>query len=281
MSRVPEYQIFAPHYLISVWRADQLLGHPSQCIAYVHNPKRDRTAYSQPIRLHVPNLLALRHLTWHVTTTAPITLLPLNHILSILRLNFLGLPLSPMHEVLQIDLRPLEPLPRVDKPPDTDQKLHQTSVSDSLLRHRQRQNSSNKKRIRTIGPPQTRHVQLKSAGVKSSPTLHGKHKIGIMSTTNALATLPITRLYRPRCQGPARKRFPTKKTRMKIGVVKAKKAASAPMEKMASIAAPPAKMRRRTRQPMAVLNQTALTGVLVFWLTCFQMRERGKQSSRA
>lgn len=105
--------------------------------------------------------------------------------------------------------------------------------------------------------------------------------MGIMRRTKAEATTPTGMLARPRFHGPARKRLPTKKTRMKIGVVKAKKAASAPMLKMASIAAPPAKMSSRTRQPIAVLNQTAFTGVFVFGCTFFQSEDSGKQSSRA
>lgn len=102
-----------------------------------------------------------------------------------------------------------------------------------------------------------------------------------MSTTNALATAPIGILNFPRFQGPGLNLFPTKKTRMKMGVVKATKAAQAPMLKMAPMAMLPPKMRRSSRQPMVVLNQTALTGVCVRVLTCFQNLERGKQSSRA
>ena len=85
----------------------------------------------------------------------------------------------------------------------------------------------------------------------------------------------------PRFQGPGRKRLPTKKTRMKIGVVKATKAVQAPMEKMAPMLTSPPKMRRRRRMPTEQLSQTALTGVCVWRLTRFQYLERGKQSSRA
>jgi hypothetical protein len=50
---------------------------------------------------------------------------------------------------------------------------------------------------------------------------------------------------------------------MKMGVVKATNAAQAPMLKIAPMATGPAKMSNRQAQPMAVLNQTALTGVRV------------------
>lgn len=102
-----------------------------------------------------------------------------------------------------------------------------------------------------------------------------------MSATNALAITPMGMLKRPRFHGPALNLLPTKNTRMKIGVVKATNAAQAPMLKMAPIATSPANMRRSRQQPMAVLNQTALTGVRVYLLTCFQIRESGKQSSLA
>jgi len=42
-----------------------------------------------------------------------------------------------------------------------------------------------------------------------------------MSATNADATVPIGMENLPRFQGPGRKRLPTKKTRMKIGIVNA------------------------------------------------------------
>jgi len=74
---------------------------------------------------------------------------------------------------------------------------------------------------------------------RSLPVTLGKHKMGTMSATNALAIAPIGRLKRPRFQGPGRKRLPTKKTRMKIGVVKAMKAAQAAMLKTAPMATSP------------------------------------------
>jgi hypothetical protein len=42
-----------------------------------------------------------------------------------------------------------------------------------------------------------------------------------MRITNAQAIAPTGREKRPRCQGPGRKRSATKKTRMKMGIVKA------------------------------------------------------------
>lgn len=91
----------------------------------------------------------------------------------------------------------------------------------------------------------------------------GSIRIGTINATNAHATHPIGRLNRPKFHGPGRKRFPTKNTRMKIGMVKATKAATAPMEKRAPAGTGPAKMRRVRAMPMALLNHTALTGVLV------------------
>jgi hypothetical protein len=45
--------------------------------------------------------------------------------------------------------------------------------------------------------------------------------MGTMRSTKAEATTPIGTLKRPRFQGPGRKREPTKKTRIKIGVINA------------------------------------------------------------
>lgn len=75
--------------------------------------------------------------------------------------------------------------------------------------------------------------------------------------------------------------MPTKKIRMKIGIVNATKAATAAMEKRALMAMGPAKIRLTMRQPIVVLNQTALTGVCVWRFTRLMMCEAGKQSSRA
>lgn len=68
---------------------------------------------------------------------------------------------------------------------------------------------------------------------------------------------------------------------MKMGVVNATKAAKPPIEKIAPMASSPPKIKRRRQQPIVLLNHTALTGVWVYLLTCFQMFENGKQLSRA
>ena len=109
----------------------------------------------------------------------------------------------------------------------------------------------------------------------------GKHNIGTMSITKAHAAAPIGILILPRFQGPGLKRLPTKKTLMKIGIVKATKAANAPMEKMAPIATGPPNISNVVRMPMTVLNHTAFTGVTVCLLTRLIHHEQGKQSSRA
>ena len=85
-----------------------------------------------------------------------------------------------------------------------------------------------------------------------------------MRMTKADAIMPTGIESFPRFQGPGRKRLPTKNTRMKMGVVKATKAAMAPIENIAPAARGPPKMRRSMRQPTEVLNHTALTGVFVF-----------------
>jgi len=133
----------------------------------------------------------------------------------------------------------------------------------------------------TIGPPYTTTVQFIVELVRSLPLTLGKHNNGTIKATNALATAPIGILQRPRFQGPGRKRLPTKNTRMKIGVVKATKAAQAPMLKMAPMASSPPKMRSRSTLPMALLNHTALTGVCVCRFTRLQYLDKGKQPSRA
>jgi hypothetical protein len=68
---------------------------------------------------------------------------------------------------------------------------------------------------------------------------------------------------------------------MVMGMVKATKAAIAAMLKMALMAMGPPNTNNVRQMPMTALNHTALTGVCVYLLTLFQMRERGKQSSRA
>lgn len=93
-----------------------------------------------------------------------------------------------------------------------------------------------------MGPPYTRQVQFIMSGlrnnrelnglvknedakethVNSAPVTLGKQRMGTMRMTKAEAMTPTGILYLPRFQGPARKRLPTKKTRMKMGVVKAR-----------------------------------------------------------
>jgi hypothetical protein len=54
---------------------------------------------------------------------------------------------------------------------------------------------------------------------------------------------------------------------MATGMVKETNAAQAPMLKIAPIARSPPKIRSRSRMPIVVLSQTALTGVWVWVLT--------------
>jgi len=130
--------------------------------------------------------------------------------------------------------------------------------------------------VPAVGGPTYQFIEAK---VRLSPVLAGKHRIGTIKATKALAIHPIGMLSFPKFQGPGRKRLPTKKTLMKMGVVKATKAASAPILKMAPMARLPPKIRRSRQHPTALLNQTALTGVWVTVLTCFQYLEKGKQPS--
>lgn len=105
--------------------------------------------------------------------------------------------------------------------------------------------------------------------------------MGTINATNADATNPMDMLNLPRFHGPGLNLFPTKKTRMKIGVVKATKAAHAPMLKIAPMVRLPPNINKSSKHPIPVLSQTALTGVRVCTLTCFQRFDKGKQSSRA
>jgi hypothetical protein len=57
--------------------------------------------------------------------------------------------------------------------------------------------------------------------VKSAPVTLGKHIIGIISKTKAHPTMPTALEYFPKFQGPGRNLSLTKKTRIKIGIVKA------------------------------------------------------------
>ena len=150
----------------------------------------------------------------------------------------------------------------------------------------------------SIGPAYTTTVQFITSACRSGPVTLGKHRMGTMSMTNAEATMPVGMEKRPRFHGPGRKRLPTKKTRMKIGVVKAlvvlalpslktdpvetyTKAAMAPMLNSAPIAISPPKMSSKQAMPTAQFNHTAFTGVCVCLLTLLQILLSGKQSSRA
>lgn len=53
------------------------------------------------------------------------------------------------------------------------------------------------------------------------PVTLGKHRIGIMRATKLQPIVPMTTEYFPRFHGPGLKRSPTRKTRMKMGMVKA------------------------------------------------------------
>ena len=123
--------------------------------------------------------------------------------------------------------------------------------------------------------------EVANTHVRSEPVKLGSIRIGTMRATNAQAALPMYILKGPKFQGPALNRLPTKKTRMKIGIVNATKAATAAIENSAPAASGPPKTRRVMRMPSVVLNQTALTGVWVCLLTRFIHQEQGKQSSRA
>lgn len=132
-----------------------------------------------------------------------------------------------------------------------------------------------------IGAPHTRQVQFIRLALRFLPVTEGKHRIGIMREVKHVARVPMIGENFPRFHGPARKRLPTANVRMVIGMVKATNAAMAAILKMAPMATVPPKMRRVRMIPMVVLNHTALTGVWVCLLTRFQMRLKGKQSSRA
>lgn len=154
-------------------------------------------------------------------------------------------------------------------------------------------------RMNVIGPPYTRQVQFIPAALglfpsvmvpvrvetctysRSLPVTLGSIRIGTINVTKAQANVPIGILAGPRFHGPGLKRSPTKKTRIAIGIVKATKAATAPIENKAPAASGPPKMRRSITIPIMVLNQTALTGVRVCRLTCLVICDSGpKHSSR-
>lgn len=73
----------------------------------------------------------------------------------------------------------------------------------------------------SIGPAYTTTVQFIVSACRSGPVTLGKQRMGTMSMTNAEAMVPMGIEKRPRFQGPGRKRLPTRKTRIKMGMVKA------------------------------------------------------------
>ena len=105
--------------------------------------------------------------------------------------------------------------------------------------------------------------------------------MGTMTEVKAVAAVPMNGANLPRCQGPGLNLLPTMNVLIVIGIVKATKAAKAPIEKIAPIARSPAKIRRVRSIPTMQLNQTALTGVFVCRLTNLIQDEPGKTSSRA
>lgn len=135
----------------------------------------------------------------------------------------------------------------------------------------------------------------------------GKQRTGIMRATKEQATVPQAIEYLPRFHGPGRKRSPTKRMRMAIGIVKdlethqsvsnkpsslciRKKnisdkthvnAAIPPIENSAPTARLPPKISVKRKIPITAFPHTALTGVLVYGLTTFQMLLPGKTPSRA
>ena len=126
-----------------------------------------------------------------------------------------------------------------------------------------------------------KHRTWQSSYLRSDPVKVGKQNTGSMRATNEHAATPIGVLHLPKFHGPGLNLLPTKKTLMNIGMVKATKAAKAPMEKMAPMARGPPKSNNVMRTPITVLNHTALTGVTVCLLTRLIHQEPGKQPSRA
>jgi hypothetical protein len=79
---------------------------------------------------------------------------------------------------------------------------------------------------------------------------------------------------------PGRNLSPTTNSFSAIGMIKAVYCAMAPMLKTAPMATGLANMSRPSRAPIVMTNQTALTGVLVYRLTCFHQRLPGRAPSR-
>jgi len=80
------------------------------------------------------------------------------------------------------------------------------------------------------------NINIRTIHLRLEPVTLGNIKIGTMSNTNAQAILPMGMLYLPKFQGPGLNLLPTRNTRMKIGIVKATKAATAAIENRAPAA---------------------------------------------
>src|SRR2546423_11967259 len=165
--------------------------------------------------------------------------------------------------------------------------IHVSLANSQLLQVTQKQEPTLEPLVRVNHPP-NHHRKHRRPPYKTCPVHQtrsqiasvtlDRHRIGIMSAVKHVASVPITGENCPKCHGPRRKRWPTKNARMVIGTVKATKAAIAAMAPIATI---PPKTSVVRQMPITVLNHTAWTGVWVYLLTLFQMRESGKQSSRA
>lgn len=77
------------------------------------------------------------------------------------------------------------------------------------------------------------------------------------------AVIHLRKLHLPKFHGPGFHLGPAKKQRIATGIVNAKYAPVAPIEKMAAIASGPAKMRQSTATWTMKLKMTAFTGVCV------------------
>jgi hypothetical protein len=105
-----------------------------------------------------------------------------------------------------------------------------------------------------ITAPYTTHVQFMSSAL--GPLTAGKHKIGTITTTQAIAMNPHGRENLPKCHGPGRKLSPTNIARIATGTINATYCAIAPIENMAPMPTGPVKMRRFRRMPMEQSSQT-------------------------
>jgi hypothetical protein len=114
--------------------------------------------------------------------------------------------------MLNVDFRSLEPFVRGYEPPDCDKK-HWPAIHKTRPVHVRRAIDALAK-FMTVR-------QMKVTHVRSAPTTLGKHKMGTMSATKADANTPMGMDSLPKFHGPGRNLFPTKKTRMKMGIVNA------------------------------------------------------------